>query len=259
MGLEDLGPFQLAAARVAISALILAPAVLRSRREVPVRDGLALGMLGIVLYYATFNVGLGTARATDAGIIQASIPAVSALLAIPILAERANAWTWSGIALSFLGVVVLVRATTAAGEGSLVGDLWIAGSVIDWALYSVYVRRLSRRAGGMAITAATLGWGALLLVPLALVELLWVTPRFTPAAAVSVLYLAVLAGALGYWLWAYGLARLKTGQATVYLNVLPLVAAVSGVVVLGERLTGAEPIAAVLIAGGVALASRDRA
>lgn len=241
-----------------LSALILAPAVLRSRSEIPVREGLILGMLGIVLYYATFNVGLATARATDAGVIQASIPAVSALLAIPLLAERANAWTWSGIGLSFLGVVVLVRATTAAGEGSLIGDLWIAGSVVDWALYSVYVRRLSRRASGMAITAATLGWGALLLIPLALLELWSVTPTLTPAALGSVLYLAIFAGALGYWLWSYGLARLKTGQATVYLNVLPLVAALSGVLILGERLTGAEPVAALLIAGGVALASRDR-
>ncbi|HUG56578.1 MAG TPA: EamA family transporter, partial [Candidatus Limnocylindrales bacterium] len=244
MALEDLGPFQLATARVLLAAAIFAPAILRTRTEIGAREGLTLGFLGIVLYYATFNVGLASARATDAGVIQASIPAVSALLAIPILAERANAWTWSGIGLSFAGVALLVRATTGSGEGSLAGDLWIAASVLDWALYSVYVRRLSRRASGTAITAAALGWGALLLVPLGLAELLWVRPSLTVPGAAAVVFLAVFAGALGYWLWSYGLARLRAGQATIYLNLLPLVAAASGVLVLGERLTGAEPVAA---------------
>lgn len=64
--------------------------------------------------------------------------------------------SWLGIVLSTVGVVVLVAGTSAVGEGSLVGDLWIVATVIDWALYNTAVRRISRRAGDTATTAAAL-------------------------------------------------------------------------------------------------------
>jgi hypothetical protein len=59
-------------------------------------------------------------------------------------------------------------------------------------------------------------------------------PRVTPAALAATVFLAVFAGALAYWLWSYGLARVEAARATNYLNLLPLVAVLSGTLVLGE-------------------------
>jgi drug/metabolite transporter (DMT)-like permease len=255
--LEDMGAFQAAAFRVILSALLLAPAIARLPRSgLGVRSGIVLGVLGIVAYYAGFNVGLVTARATDAGVIQATIPAVTAAFAIVLLKERPRWQVWAGMALSFAGVAALVTATSAGGQGSLGGDLWIVFSVAVWALYSVYARRLGARASATAITAATLGWGALLLLPFAGVELLTVTPRLTVPGVAATVYLAIFAGALGYWLWSYGLARVPAAQATTYLNLLPVVAAASGSLVLGERIGITELAAGVVIVAGVLLATR---
>src|SRR4051812_6031942 len=162
-----MGPFQMATVRVVIAAAFYIPAFVSSRGVLTTRQGMALGLLGVVLYYVGFNVALQSARVTDAGVIQASIPAVAALIAIPMLRERPGALVWVGIAVSFLGVVVLVTGTGAAGEGSLLGDLLILWSVLMWALYSVYVRKLGGTATPVTITAATLVWGAVLFVPLA--------------------------------------------------------------------------------------------
>lgn len=259
VALEDLGAFQAATLRVLISAAIFLPAYRAGRHAIAWRDGALLGALGVVAYYATFNVGLQTARTTDAGVIQAAIPAVTALLAIPLLGERPRWTVWAGIALSTAGVVLLVTLTAGArGEGSLVGDLWIVGSVLDWALYSILVRRVARSASAGAITAATLVWGAALLVPFALVELAFVQPALTVASAAATLYLAIFAGALGYWLYSYGLARIATAQATTYLNLLPLVAAISGVLFLSERIGLAEFGAGAVIVAGVSLATGAR-
>ena len=256
--LQDMGAFQAAAARVVISAALVAPAIARLPRSgIGLWAGVALGVLGIVAYYAGFNVGLETARATDAGVIQATIPAVTALLAIAVLGERPRWQVWAGIALSFAGVTALVTGTSAAGEGSLIGDLWIVFSVGVWSLYSVFARRLGTRASATAITAATLGWGAVLLLPFAAFELQTVTPRLTLAGAAATLYLAVFAGAIGYWLWSYGLARVPAAQATTYLNLLPVVAAASGALVLGERIGVTELLAGAVIVAGVFLATRD--
>lgn len=255
--LQDMGAFQAAAARVVISAALVAPAIARLPRSgIGLWAGIALGVLGIVAYYAGFNVGLETARATDAGVIQATIPAVTAVLAIAMLGERPRWQVWAGITLSFVGVVALVTGTSAGGKGSLIGDLWIVFSVGVWSLYSVFARRLGARASATAITAATLGWGAVLLLPFAALELQTVTPRLTLAGGAATLYLAVFAGAIGYWLWSYGLARVPAAQATTYLNLLPVVAATSGALVLGERIGLTELLAGAVIVAGVFLATR---
>lgn len=256
VALRDLGPFELAAIRTAIAAMLFLPALWRTRAQLRVRDGLLLGALGTTFYYAAFNVGMGSARATDAGVIQAAIPAMSALVAIPLLGERGTLRSWLGIALSTVGVVVLVAGTSAVGEGSLTGDLWIVLTVIDWALYNAVVRRMARRASDTAITAAALAYGAALTIPLGLLELTQVRPALTTDGAVAVLFLALLASALGYWLWSYGLARIESGRAATYLNLLPLVAVVSGALVLGERIGPVEAAGGALIVSGVALAGR---
>lgn len=256
IALQDFGPFELAAIRTTIAAAFFLPALLRARRQIGTRDGLVLGALGVAFYYAAFNIGLATARATDAGVIQAAIPAASALFAIPLLGERGTLRSWLGIALSTVGVVVLVAGTSAVGQGSLVGDLWIVLTVIDWALYNIAVRRISRRASDTAVTAAALVYGAALVLPLGAFELAQGLPAITTEGALAVLFLAFFASALGYWLWSYGLSRVEAGRASAYLNLLPLVAVVSGSIALGERIGPIELAGGALILGGVALAGR---
>jgi len=256
VALRDLGPFELAAIRTTIAAALFLPALLRARAQIRALDGLVLGALGVAFYYAAFNIGLATARATDAGVIQAAIPAASALFAIPLLGERGTLRSWLGIVLSTVGVVVLVAGTRAFGEGSLIGDLWIVLTVIDWALYNIAVRRISRRASDTAITAAALVYGAALVLPLGALELAQGLPTITTEGVLAVLFLAFFASALGYWLWSYGLSRLEAGRASTYLNLLPLVAVISGALVLGERVGPIELAGGALILSGVALAGK---
>jgi drug/metabolite transporter (DMT)-like permease len=258
IALQDMGPFQMATVRVLLAALFYVPLFFAARRTLSIRQGLILGLFGVVLYYLGFNVGLQYARVTDAGVIQASIPAVAALIAIPMLGERPSLPVWAGIGLSFVGVVVLVAGSGFAGEGSLPGDLLLLWSVLMWGLYSVYVRRLGERASPGAITALTLVWGGLLCIPLGLAELAFITPTFTPAGVGATVALAVFAGALAYWLWSYGLARVEAARATNYLNLLPLVAALSGAMLLGERVGPIEIAGGLLIVGGVTLGARAR-
>ena len=250
-----MGVFENAAARMVLAAAVFLPFYLRRRRALAPRRQLLAAILGIALYYALFNLGLVDARATDAGVIQASIPAVTALLAIPLLGERAPVGAWAGIALSMLGVIALVAGTTGGGQGSLIGDLLIVGSVVDWALYSIYVRRLARDVDEASITAAALVVGAILLLPVGAAELAFVTPRLTASAVFAVVYSGLAATALGYWLWSYGLARVPAAAATTYLNLLPFVAAVSGALALGERVGLVEAGAGVVIVAGVTLAA----
>ena len=92
--------------------------------------------------------------------------------------------------------------------------IFIVGSVIDWAHYSIYIRRLARNVDDATITASALVVGAALLLPFGAGELTVVTPRLTPAGVIAVVYSGLAASALGYWLWSYGLARVPAAAAT---------------------------------------------
>ncbi len=85
------------------------------------------------------------------------------------------------------------------------------------------------RHAALTITAYTMLAGTLLLLPAALAEgLLPAAARLDGRALALILFLALPDGALGYYLYAFGLARLSPTQTAVYLNLTPLTALALG-------------------------------
>jgi drug/metabolite transporter (DMT)-like permease len=69
--------------------------------------------------------------------------------------------------------------------------------------------------------------------------------------AVLILFLGILGGALGYFLWTFALSRLTPTQVAVYVNVNPMVAIILGAVLLAEKLTGVFAVGFVSVVVGV--------
>src|SRR5262249_47017728 len=57
IALHDLGPFQMATVRTLIAAVLFLPAFVATRGSVTPRQSFWLGTLGIVAYFAAFNIG----------------------------------------------------------------------------------------------------------------------------------------------------------------------------------------------------------
>jgi drug/metabolite transporter (DMT)-like permease len=102
-------------------------------------------------------------------------------------------------------------------------------------------------------------FGTLLLTPAALVEgLAQAFVQIDERVAALLLFLGILGGALGFFLWTFALSRLSPTQVAVYANVNPMVAAILGVVLLGERFTGLFAVGFVSIVAGVLLVNWPR-
>jgi drug/metabolite transporter (DMT)-like permease len=71
-----------------------------------------------------------------------------------------------------------------------------------------------------------------------------------------VLYLALLGSIVAYLLLNYGLRFVPAGRAAAFTNLVPVIAVVAAFVVLGERLTAGQALAAVVVVAGVFLANR---
>jgi drug/metabolite transporter (DMT)-like permease len=94
------------------------------------------------------------------------------------------------------------------------------------------------RYNALTVTMHAMVLGTLLLLPAALVEgLVGVLPRLDGQTVALLLFLGILGGALGFFLWTFALTRLTPTQVAVYINLNPLVATVLAAALLAERLT----------------------
>ena len=174
--------------------------------------------------------------------------------------ERLRVLQWAGLALAVAGLVLLMLPGLAAP--SLQGAASMVAAGVAWGVYSLRGKRAPPRLDGPdgqnlpgADPTRVTANNFLRTVPMALLLGLLAVNHLSPDPAG--IGLAVLSGALasglGYAIWYRALPALKaTHAATVQLSV-PVIAALGGVVLLGEALTGPMVLAASAILGGIAL------
>ncbi len=260
LGVTQFPPLTLALLRFAIAAALLWP-LWRVRGAVATvawRDAFVLGLLGVALYYVGFYEGLRLTTATRAAVLQAAVPAVTAVLARVISGERQSRAVIAGIVLSIAGVLVVIGGGVRAHvpASALLGDLLVLASVFAWSLYTVVAKRHAS-VDAIELTTKTAIAGAFLLLPAAAIEwLAGLRAAPTPGGWAALLYLGVVSSALAYAWYGRALRALGAAQVANYINLLPVVAVAAAAVLLGERPDRASLAGGVLVLAGVALGSR---
>lgn len=272
IALVEMGPFTLAFARFLIALVLFVPFLRRGRGDFVElsRDGVrgwqlaAMGFLGVTLFFSLQNWALVYTTAANASIILSAIPALTAVVARVALGETVGPTRGLGILLSMAGVAVVVTggppgaADVELARGSAVfGGLLVLGAALSWALYTVLGRRVVARLAPAVTTAHTMAWGVVFLAPLALGEMFlqgasWPTLKGWAA----LLFLAVIASGLAFFLYLFSLTRLEAGEASVYVNLSPVVTLVAARLVLTEPITWLQLVGTGLVLLGVYLTER---
>jgi drug/metabolite transporter (DMT)-like permease len=165
--------------------------------------------------------------------------------------ERLRRMQHVGLVLALGGLVGLLLPGLAAPP--LAGSLLMLGAGVAWGIYSL------RGKGGGDPTRVTAG-NFLRAVPIAagLSQLLHDGASLDGAGFWYAVASGALASGIGYAIWYTALPALKsTHAATVQLSV-PVIAAMGGIVFLGEPLSLRLVLASVAILGGIALVILER-
>jgi len=195
----------------------------------------ALGVLNIGLFFPFLFIAAERLPGGVAATLGAAQPLVVALLAVGVLKESPSAWrfAWGVIGMIGVGLVVLGPAAGFDPIGVLAG----LGGAATMALGVTLTKKWGRPAG--ASPTAFAGWqltaGGLFLVP---VTFLFEgpPPAIGFAAALGYLWLGGVGGLLTYVLWFRAITTLPVTSVSMLGLLSPMVAALLGVVVLGQTL-----------------------
>lgn len=259
-GLRAFAPLQITMGRVAVGAAVLL-AVLLARRERLPRGRRTWGHLAVaavlnnVIPFTLFGYAEERIPSALAGICNASAPLFGAVVAFAILPdERLSPRRAAGLATGFVGVFVVLGAWTGVTGQDPAGALMALGGGLCYGIGFPYTRRFLTGTGhsSLSLAAGQLLCGTVVLA--AITPVLTSAPARWPATAVfCVLLLGALGTGIAYLLNYSIIAAAGATIATTVGYVMPLVAVLAGILILGERLTWNEPLGAAIIVAGAAL------
>lgn len=221
---------------------------------------LALGILGVTGFNTLVYLGLQTTTATNGVLMQSVNPIFIIALSSLLLGEFATKRQWLGIILSLLGVLVILIQGKLANLLKLdfhAGDLIILLAVLDWALYTVLLRKLPNELKGLPILGYTIVIGILGILPLYLAEII-LTSRLMPINWISissVLYVAIFPSVLSYLFWNHGTQKIGANRAGQFAHVVPISGILIAVLLLGEQLHLYHLLGILMVVAGIVLAN----
>lgn len=220
----------------------------------------ALGATGIFAYNAGFFASLGRIPASRVALMVAASPILT-LVAVQLI-ERGR-WSFQlvgGVALSFVGVLLIVSHGDLPSllHGALgLGELYFFGAVVAWVAYTLVIRYFLRGVPALTMTLGAAAWGVLLLgVPalweLANGELAW--PSAGQWAALA--YLGLCGTTLSFVWYNRAVGVIGAARATQFTNLVPVFGVLLSVLLLGETLPLSGMLGGLMVIAGVLVANR---
>ncbi len=275
IALEEISPVTMITIRYTIGAAIIGAfaAARREWKQITRRDLLALAMVGFVgigLQQLLQVAGQMLAPASIAGLLAATAPAFTLILASIFLGEKQTWLQAAGVGLALAGSAIVITNgqlsdiqsffTTgdAIFSGSeLQGSLLVLASALVWALFIIFNRKVVQDKPAMIVTAAMFSFGTLFVLPLFILLRGWQEfADISPRGWSAILFTALLCTAAAYLLNTHALKHVPASRVAVIQMLEPLVVVVTAVLVLGETISTPVAIGASAILVGIFLAQK---
>jgi len=269
----------LGAFRFALAVIILffikrriAPKEKILRKDIPLLAG--AGITGVTLYFFFENNGVALIPASEASIFVGAIPVITMIAEAAwakislrrkkeliiegrtTTGEKHQLFFFKtilpgiGASISLAGVA-LVAGVSFALSGTVLGYVFMSGACVSWVIYCFLTRPLFASHSRIFIVFWQSIMGFIGFLPFTFFESSWRMPGLDVWG--HLLFLGLFCSALGYWFYTMALEDLGVGKATIFINFIPVISAIGGFFVLGERLKPLQWFGAALVLAGVYL------
>ncbi|KZE15704.1 DMT family transporter [Priestia aryabhattai] len=261
--LDKLDPYTLLVLRFGIGALFLLVLLVLKRYplNIPLKyipHLIVLGILGVFIHQVIQATALLTINASAAGWIISFSPVFTVILSVFFLHEKMTLLKASGIVVAIIGVLLV---TTSSNQHSLqlpvnIGYLLMILSTLNWAIYSVLLKKLHIQLPSLVVTFYMCLIGFTLTTPFLVRNKGWeIMPFLTSVEWAHLLFLGVFVSGVAYWYWAKALEVLEASQVSVFLYLEPVATLITAVLLLREKIIPVSILGGVIIIVGVIVAN----
>jgi drug/metabolite transporter (DMT)-like permease len=187
-------------------------------------------------------VALQYTAATNAVLLNSFIPIVTIALSWLFLGKRLKPIEAVGVAISFLGATTIIARGDLAvllGLSLNLGDVWMLGAVLTWAIYTVGLQWRPAGVHPMLMLGALTLVGVLTLAPIYAHELgafggpaRHINLHWGSLAGIA--YVGVLPSFVGYIFYNRGVAEVGANKASLFIHLMPVFGTLLSALFLGE-------------------------
>ncbi len=204
-------------------------------------------------YFLGESFGLKYVSSTISSAIIATIPLFSPFAAMWFTREKINLFTWLGIVVSFLGIVVMLVNRDLSMNAAPKGIFLLFLAVFSAVVYSVIVKKLTHKYTALTIISRQNLIGTFYFLPLFLIfdfkGFMLVKPRMD--LILAMLQLAFFGSCLAYLFFIKALAKLGVVKTNIFTNLIPVFTAVAAYFVLAEVFSVQKIAGIVLVVLGI--------
>lgn len=224
---------------------------------------IVLGIVGTLGYHFFFFLALTHTTAINSSLIGATNPMVTTVLAVLFFKEKISTLRLIGVGVSLFGVFSVITGLDfqlVAKLGFNIGDIYMAAGVVCFSTYALLSRRfmIDYRISPLITTAYTF---LVCTVSSFVLSVILENPveslsMATTEVWLEVLYMAVFASVIGYYLQLNAIHRIGAPQTVMFINLVPVYTIILASTILEETISIFKILSAILIICGVYLASR---
>jgi len=219
----------------------------------------AMGVVGLTAFNALFYLAAHDTTAVNIGILQGAMPVLVLLGSVALFGTKLGVPQLAGVAITMAGVALVVSHADLAVLAALDfnrGDLFMLLASLCYAAYALGLRDRPQVSPVSVLTVISAA-AAIATLPLALVEgqmgrTIW--PSVDGWAVVA--YVTVFPSVMSQLFFIKGVSLIGPARAGVFINLVPIFAAIFAVAILGEAFRWYHLGALVLVLAGIWLAER---
>jgi len=264
VGTSEISPIIFTFLRFFIATAIFVPFYLKHREKLSRRILFKIAVIS--LFFAAnatfFSLGIQHTSVIVSQILYTMVPLIVGILAHFLIQEKFTRFKIFGAIISAIGVLVLISRSadnlSAGSFGTPFGNILIFIAVVSWSLYVVLSRRLSKNNNASTLTFYSFVATFILLLPIVPVEYSIVGFSFEDVSTLGYLCLlgaGTVSSALMFFLIQKGIQLTSAYIASLFSYFGPLIAAVTAIPLLNEKVTIDLVLAGVLIISGVFVAT----
>ena len=262
--LDMFTPFALQCLRGAVASISLLVLVLMLGRNLRAALSpsfvylLGAGLL-VGVQMLSFLYALRLTYVAEGSLLISTAPIWTSMIVAAVGIETVSSRNWLGIFVALGGAAMVILGVTSVGTGQapqrITGDLIMIGSAFLFGLYMVLSRPLMQRHGSLTVTALTLLFSNVIVVPLGLHQLISTPWRDLTSLHWALLGFGILGGMVyGMAMWYHSIKVHGSARTAVYQYLVPLVALGTAVVFLHEHPTRWQLAGIVVTLYGIYLA-----